>query len=91
MQLLFLLRHLQHIPCPPQKAYPCRGAQPGQLLRMLEMCTHTTLQSTSLSQPHTWESSWLVVTTKPGRSMSISRIWNSRPLRLWLFPCQLSS
>ena len=31
MQLLFLLRHLQHIPCPPQKAYPCRGAQPGQL------------------------------------------------------------
>lgn len=27
MQLLSLLRHLQHIPRPPQKAYPCRGAQ----------------------------------------------------------------
>ena len=36
------------------------------------MCTHTTLTSTGLSQPHTWDSSWSAETTHPGRSRSIS-------------------
>ena len=48
---------------------------------MLEMWTHTTLTSASLFQPQIWDMNSSVVTIKLERYMSISMIWNSRPLK----------
>ena len=48
--------------------------------RRLEMCTHTTLISASLSQPQTRSMIRSALSTILGLRMNSSITWNSRPL-----------